>query len=113
MLIWSGWGLAALLPLPLIAVFAGTLDAVGVTGEPGIGVALALTGAVGAVWTRWFDGWREKRSPARQLVDPRTGQQVVVVRRDSLFWIPMRFLWVVYVLLAVGGLAVLVTGLAG
>jgi hypothetical protein len=114
MLIWSGWGLAALLPVPLIPLLGIPLtNVLGVADSVGLGLGMLLAGGIGTLWTRWFESWRERRVPARRLVDARTGQQFTVSRRDSLFWIPMRYLWVPYVILAAGGVAVTVTSLLG
>ena len=60
-----------------------------------------LGGAVlGALLAFVADRLLERRRAPRVLIDPATGQQVVIRRGDSVFFIPSRFL--PYVILAVG-----------
>ena len=108
MVVWSGWGLAALLPALLFPALGLTLTGIGVDDSPALAATLQITGLAGFFWIRWFDGWRERKSPPRVLLDPRTGQEVTHQRRDTLFWIPIKYLWVPYGLLPIGGVIVLI-----
>ena len=107
MIIWSGWGLL----VPLLAFACGMAGGAAVqplTGERGIvvGVGLGWLVAAGLV----FLIARRLSARERVLVDPRTGQTVRLRRRDSLFFVPMRYwTWV----LAVLGVLALALGIAG
>ena len=103
MIIWSGWGAAAILPLillPLVyAIASGSIDQ-----NRANGLGMIVAGIVGVLFVRWVDAWRERSNPSRVLVDPQTQQQVVYRRRDSLFFVPLRFLWVPYAILVPVGI---------
>ncbi|WP_342152878.1 hypothetical protein [Methylorubrum sp. SB2] len=66
------------------------------------GVVLVWIAAAGFNW--WL-GARLNNRPGRELLDPRTGQIVVLRGRHTLFWNPMQYYSVLMVLL--GALAVL------
>jgi hypothetical protein len=94
MIIWSGWGFVVLLIgiagfgagiglLPnqeLLAVALGTLLAAG--GTYGFARLLA-------------------RKPDCLLIDPATNQKVILLRGDSLFFIPVRFWTWIFVVFGV------------
>ncbi|SFU76115.1 hypothetical protein SAMN02799631_02164 [Methylobacterium sp. 174MFSha1.1] len=104
MIIWSGWGMLSAL-----------IAAAGLVGSVLLDPALARVGiptpsGVVLVWIvaaafNWWLGTRLNNRPGRELVDPRTGQTVVLRRRHTLFWIPMQYYSVLMVLL--GALSVL------
>jgi hypothetical protein len=54
-----------------------------------------------------FTGVRLNRNTDRRLVDPKTGRDVIVRRRHTLFWIPMQY-WAP--VLALIGVIVLISG---
>lgn len=86
MIIWSGFGfLGLLLPIVGFGLFTALLgSAAGKHNWPGgLGVVLGGAGAL-LIAQR-----REKQS--RTLVDPATGQTVVLRPRDTLFWVPLRY----------------------
>ncbi|THV42759.1 hypothetical protein [Glycomyces buryatensis] len=104
MLVWQGKGILVLPPAILFAVFSGLTETVTpLKGQAAGGPGLLLGGAAAAVLIWWFDRWLESRNPPRTLVDQQTGQQVVVRRRDTLFFIPMRFYPYVYAAVGIGG----------
>ncbi|WP_199034066.1 hypothetical protein [Glycomyces salinus] len=110
MLIWQGKGILVLLPAILFAVFASLTEVVVSSNrDVATGGGLLLGGIAGGALIWWFDRWLERRNPPRTLVDQQTGQQVAVKRRDSLFFIPMRFFPYLYGAAAVGGIVLLVT----
>lgn len=98
MIIWSGWGI-------LIALIAGASlvggafadKALGAGALKGFGIPLAAF--VAAALTYALARWLAK-DEGRVLVDPKTGEQVVLRRGDSFFFIPVRF-WT-YVFLVMG-----------
>ncbi|UHC19880.1 hypothetical protein LRS73_33320 (plasmid) [Methylobacterium currus] len=104
MIIWSGWGMLSAL-----------IAAAGLFGSVLLDPALARIGiptptGVVLVWAaaaafNWWLGTRLNHRPGRELVDPRTGQTVILRRRHTLFWIPMQYYSVLMVLL--GALAML------
>ncbi|GJD95871.1 hypothetical protein [Methylobacterium iners] len=104
MIIWSGWG--ALTALIAGAALFGSIlldPALARLGVPTpTGVVLVW---VAAAVLNWILGTRLNNRPGRELVDPRTGQVVVLRPRHTLFWIPMQYYSVL--LLLIGALAVL------
>lgn len=103
MIIWSGWGVLS--ALIAAAGMAGSVLLDPALARVGIptptGVVLVWIVAVGANW--WL-GTRLNGRPGRELVDPRTGERVILRPRHTLFWIPMQYYSVPMVLL--GALAV-------
>ena len=105
MIIWSGWGvLTAVLALigavagdqalqPLIAPLSPALPA-----NSGIAIGLLLAALANGLIASRLNG------PGRELIDAQTGQRVVLRRRNSLFFIPMRYWTAVLLVLAVGSL---------
>lgn len=100
MIVWSGWGFVVAL---IMTVWVGVVAAVGYTPRPRYLVAIALGAALAAglnyAFARYID-----RGGERVLIDPATGQQVVLRRRDSLFFIPVRY-WT-WIILGLGALLV-------
>ena len=48
----------------------------------------------------WWLGKRLNSAPGRELVDPKTGERLVLRRRHSLFWIPMQWWAIPYLVVA-------------
>lgn len=97
MIIWSGWGI---LVVPLVAVSVGILAAV--AGAAGMhNIVGMVAGLVAAAPLTWLLG-RKLNGPdaSRTLVDPQTGQTVVLQRRHSLFFIPVQYWSIVCIILA-------------
>ncbi|MCC3764012.1 hypothetical protein K3N28_13145 [Glycomyces sp. TRM65418] len=110
MLIWQGKGLLAFIPALFFGIFATLTEAVTtLETTPSWGVGLILGGIAAAALIWWLDRLLERRNPPRTLVDQRTGQQVAVRRRDTFFFIPMRFFPYLYGAAAVGGVVLLAT----
>jgi hypothetical protein len=86
MIIWKGFGIL----VPLIAIFGmvgGTvLASVFGFAEMGLGLGLGLA-AIG----NWFIWKAINSQPGKVLVDPQTGQKVILKPTHSLFFIPARF----------------------
>lgn len=114
MIIWQGWGILTVAIIGGI-VMLGTvlLQAMGLR-PPATGlqwtVILPLLAAAAA---NWWIGLRMNSTPGRELVDPRTGERLILRRRHSLFWIPMQYWSVAPLLLAVVLVGVWAAGLAG
>lgn len=110
MLIWQGKGLLVFPLALLFGLFATVTENLTSleTGQSwGIGLMAGGIAAAALIWQ--LDRWLERRNPPRTLVDQQTGRQVVVRRKDSLFFIPMRFFPYVYGAAAVGGVFVFFT----
>jgi hypothetical protein len=86
MIIWSGLGFLPIIFLMVFGFgFASEND--GAMSDKALACIFFLTGlASGAL------GWWLRTRPARVLVDKATGQEVVLRRRHSLFFVPM-FYW--------------------
>ncbi len=63
---------------------------------------------LGAAIAVRFTGVRLNRNTERRLLDPKTGREVIVRRRHTLFWIPMQY-WAP--VLGLIGVIVLISGL--
>lgn len=104
MIVWSGWGvLTALFAVGGVAVgilIETVLRSVGLPAQSGL-----VLGWLIAAIVNWLVGTRLNNGPVRELVDPRTGQRVILRRRHTLFWIPMQYYSVLMLIL--GAFAVL------
>jgi hypothetical protein len=49
----------------------------------------------------WWLGRKLNSAPNRELVDPKTGQRVLLRNDHSLFWIPMQW-WAIPIVLLAG-----------
>lgn len=101
MIIWRGWGV---LTIAIVVLVGGLVTAISVNvlKETGRFVGLAFTaGLVTAALVNWFVGRRLNSAPGRELVDPATGERVVLRRSHDLFFVPMEW-W--SVLLLIGAL---------
>ena len=100
MIIWSGWGVLSVL-------IAGVALVLSVLVDPALArIGIPTPTGVVAVWLaaaalNWVIGTRLNVRPDRELVDPRTGQTVILRARHTLFWIPMQYLSVLMLLLGV------------
>jgi hypothetical protein len=83
MLIWQGWGLlAAVLPVAMVIV----LDRIMGRSDWSSLVAVVL----GAV-VLWFLGRYLNSKADKKYIVPETGEEVVLVKRHTLFFIPMQY----------------------
>ena len=110
MLVWRGWGiLVALIPFLALAVVQAVVNALlgpetYTRNSDWFGPLALLIGAA----VLWPLGWRLNGGSGRTLVDPQTGQQVVLRRDHSLFFVKMEY-WAV--ILAVVAVIMLAQGL--
>lgn len=99
--IWSGWGI---LVIPLVV---GTSVVVGAVlqwaltslGRPDLAFLAFSAGLFAAAGVNWLVGRRLNGGVGRELLDPATGERVLLQRRHKLFWIRMEY-WSVPVALA-------------
>ncbi|WP_338661478.1 hypothetical protein VQH23_14650 [Pararoseomonas sp. SCSIO 73927] len=99
MIIWRGWGILTVVILALVGggvtLAAGTLlESQG--AHVGYGFVLGLVAAAAA---NWVLGRRLNGRPARELVDARTGERVLLRTSHSLFFVPMQW-WSVLMIAA-------------
>jgi len=85
-IVWSGWGILAV----LIAAVGGALGAVaGGEHHSNLGMGIGLVAVAPAIWLL---GKRlNDPEKGRVLVDPQTGQQVIMQRTHTLFWVKMEY----------------------
>jgi hypothetical protein len=107
-IVWSGWGI-------LVVAFAGAALVLGLVLDQAVGFRAAhpwLTGLAELLAAAgvWFVGVRLNVGRDRTLVDPASGEQVVLRRRHTLFWIPMQY-WAV--LVAAGAVALFISAIRG
>ena len=93
MIIWSGFGILIPVIVAICAVLSQLLLNAAVRDDqyyqshswPPL---IALT--VSAIFV-WLLSQRLSRQPSRRLIDPATGKTVLLQRRDSLFFVPVRY----------------------
>lgn len=94
MIIWNGLGIL----VPLIAIFGTVLGTIvgAAIGQPGAGVGIGLLLAALMNWGIWKLIYPKQ---PKILVDPATGQQVIIKPKHSLFFIPAKaWTWILLVL---------------
>jgi len=88
--IWQRWGIVvlgfAVLGLALGVLLAEALHIEGRASAIPLGIGLLAAGAL-----TWFAGKRMNRDTSRELVDPATGQTVVVRNRHTMFFVPVEW----------------------
>jgi len=86
MIIWKGLGIL----VPLLAILGSVAGSVAgsLLGHPSLGAGLGLGAAAIGNWFIWK---AINAKPGRVLVDPQTGQQVILKSTHSLFFIPAGF----------------------
>jgi hypothetical protein len=107
--VWKGWGIVVIgIAVLAVLIGAGVGAALGIEGQNGdypVGLALLVAG-VGT----WFLGIRMNRNADRHLVDPATGETVIVRGGHDLFFVPVR--WWGLVMIGAGALLI-VNGVVG
>ena len=96
MIIWKGYGLLAVLFAILGLIIGGLIGAAFETDRVWpITVGLLLAAAANHFTAKKLD------SQAKIVIDPETGQQILLKRGDSLFFIPLKYWTYVIAALAV------------
>jgi hypothetical protein len=100
-LVWRGWGIVvvgiAVLWLGVAIVLGEAIHADKAGGAAIFGLCLVPAGAM-----TWFVGRRMNRDATRILLDPATGEQVVVRRDHSLFFVPVEWWGPILAVLGIG-----------
>ena len=101
LIVWSGWGALTIVIVGVVAIVVGALlQMIFVAlGVPQLAFLAFSAGLFAAAAANWFVGKRLNGKPARELLDPATGERVLLTRRHSLFWIRMEY-WSIPVALA-------------
>jgi hypothetical protein len=104
MIIWSGLGI--LTAVIALLGFAGGGALIKVLPQPyAIPAGLLIAAAVNFA----FASWASDPSKGREMIDAKTGQRIILLRRHSLFFIPVRY-WTY--IIAVAALLLLAAGLS-
>lgn len=113
MIIWTGRGILIFLifiavffiAVPLELLEIGPVLKLGADQE--VNFAIALAAFLSAIATYPLDRFIMKQRDPQIQVDPKTGQQQLVSRKDTLFWIETRY-WT-YLFLALAAVMLVVT----
>ena len=102
MIIWQGLGFFGAL-IPIMCYVLAALIVEGVAGRNYLGThswpgALGTLVGAGLVWLLS----RKLEKPSRTLLDPQTGETVVLNRKHTLFFVPVRYLAILFAIIAVG-----------
>ena len=106
MIVWQGFGFAAIL-IPILS-YVVTVKLFQVLLSAAYTDTHAWPGALGTLIGAGLVFWLSVvlNKPGRTLVDPKTGQTVVLRRKHTLFWIPMQYLAAILAVVALGMLFV-------
>jgi hypothetical protein len=89
-IIWQGWGIVVLgIGFAWLVAFFALAGALGM-GQDADTLIVGLA-AIPAGITTWFAGKRMNGRPGRELVDPATGERVVLKDTHSLFFVPVEW----------------------
>jgi len=103
MIVWQGWGmLGAMIPMVLYLTDRFLFDQMYGRGYSDSHVwvsclSLILGGVLVAIL-----GMKFKTAPGRELVDPNTGQRVVLRRKHTIFYIPLEIFGAILIVFGVG-----------
>lgn len=90
LLIWKGWGIVVFaIAVVWIAIGIGLAGAI--NADKAMADALTGLSLVPAGVMTWFAGKRMNRNTTRTLVDPQTGNPVVIRREHSLFFVKVEW----------------------
>lgn len=93
LVIWSGWGALTILIVAVVTIAVGAIMQLllGALDYPQLAFLAASTGLFAAAAVNWVVGKRMNATPARELVDPATGERLLLARTHRLFWIRMEY----------------------
>jgi hypothetical protein len=114
-IVWSGWGALTILIVGVVSIVVGVVfDLVfAALGYPKLIVFAGSIGLLAGAAANWYVGKRLNSKPGRELVDPATGERVVLTRRHKLFWIQMEYWSIPVALLGIGFMALTIFVLIG
>ena len=105
MIVWSGWGVLTVI-FGLLGVLAGRAGLEPLLLRLNSSLPLNTGLAIGLLAAALVNGFVALRlgSAGRELIDAQTGQRAVLQRPNTLFFIPMRYWSVVFLVLAIAAL---------
>ncbi len=90
MIIWSGFGFLVPVCWLLVAVISTKTGFIlGVSENIGAAIVLYITAALVLILSYFLDKHAKKKSAI--LINPATEQKVLLIRKDSLFFIPVKY----------------------
>lgn len=97
MIIWQGFGfLAVLIPIVVAIIFVFITPSNAEVTD----AMLSAIFVVSAIVT-WFAGKKLNSKPGKVLIDPETQEKVELKNKHTLFWIPMEWIAILWVLMAI------------
>lgn len=91
-IIWSGFGaLVMLIGGASLVIGVGLVQSLSGNAPESVGVGLALAAVLATVANYALARWLARRYAPRVVIDKATGQEVILRRRDSLFFVPVRY----------------------
>lgn len=90
---WSGWVALTIVIVAAVSIIVGAIVQLllSAIGHPDLAFLAFSIGLFAAAAVNWIVGKRLNGAPGRELVDPATGERVVLKRRNTLFWIRMEY----------------------
>ena len=97
MIIWQGFGfLAVLIPIVVAIIFVFITPSNAEVTD----AMLSAIFVVSAIVT-WFTGKKLNSKPGKVLIDSETQEKVELKNKHTLFWIPMEWIAILWVLMAI------------
>ena len=94
MIVWQGFGfLAALIPVGLLIL--STILGIDKNIKFSDEIILLLSAVI-----VWLLGRKLNTKPAKILIDPKTNQEVIMKSKHAMFWIPMEYYAVLWIIAA-------------
>ena len=89
-MIWTGWGVVVaaifVAAIAVGAILAAQFNAEGAAQDVLVGLAMIAGGVA-----TWFVGKRMNRNAERKLVDPNTGEEVIVRSHHTFFFVKVEW----------------------
>ena len=101
-IIWSGFGaLVMLIGCSALVIGVGLSQSLSGNAPESVSLGLALSAVLATAANFMLSRWLARRYAPRVYIDKATGQEVLFRRRDSLFFVPVRYWTYVFAFFAV------------
>lgn len=113
-IIWSGWGFLTIPIVGVVSIVVGVIAnlAFAATGSPPQSIVMAADlGLFAGAAANWYIGKRLNNVPGRELLDPATGERILLTRRHKLFWIQMQYWSIPVAVLGLGYLLIMLVAM--